>query len=281
MVIHAAGPFSRTSRPMVDACLRRGAHYLDITGEISVFEACASRDAEAARAGVMLMPGTGFDVVPSDCLARHVAARLPRASHLVLAFTSVGGQTSHGTATTMVEGLGRPSLVRRDGELTEVRFGELRRDVDFGRGPRPCVAIPWGDVSTAWTSTKIPNIEVYTAVPRAAQLVSLDCGYHGTVRRSGLVRGLAQRRVQYRPAGPSDEARERAFSVLFGEARRGEEKVQARLRVPEGYTLTAITSLLIAERVLAGEVEPGYRTPAMVYGADLILEVEGAERIDL
>lgn len=281
VVIHAAGPFSRTSEPMVDACLRRGVHYLDITGEIAVFEACAARDAEAARAGVMLMPGAGFDVVPSDCLARHLAARLPGATHLVLAFTSVGGQTSHGTATTMVEGLGRPNLVRRDGQLTEVRFGELRREIDFGRGPRACVAIPWGDVATAWTSTKIPNIEVYTAVPRAAQLGARAGGWMGPVLRSGLVRGLAQRWVESRPAGPTDEARARAFSVLFGEARRGGERVQARLRVPEGYTLTAITALMIAERVLAGAFEPGYRTPSMVYGADFILEVEGTERTDL
>src|SRR5690242_4394080 len=33
VVLHAAGPFSETSRPMVDACLRAGVHYLDITGE--------------------------------------------------------------------------------------------------------------------------------------------------------------------------------------------------------------------------------------------------------
>src|SRR5436305_15188118 len=41
-VLHCAGPFVRTSRPMVDACLAAGAHYLDITGEIAVFTAILS-----------------------------------------------------------------------------------------------------------------------------------------------------------------------------------------------------------------------------------------------
>jgi short subunit dehydrogenase-like uncharacterized protein len=280
VVIHAAGPFSRTSRPMVDACLRTGTHYLDITGEIEVFEACARRDAEAKEAGVMLMPGTGFDVVPSDCLANHLAGRLSDATHLVLAFTSVGGGSSHGTATTMVESLHRPNLVRREGALTEVRSGSLRREVDFGRGPRPALGIPWGDVSTAWWSTRIPNIEVYIGLPRAAVFGARVAGFMGPVLGSSVVQRFLQSRVDAGPAGPSDAQRARAFSLLWGEARNASKAVRARLRVPEGYTLTALASVEIARRVLAGEAEPGYRTPAMVYGADFILDFD-AERADL
>src|SRR4051794_18424495 len=72
VVLHCAGPFSLTSRPMVEACIRNRKHYTDITGEIAVFEACAARDKQARDAGVMLMPGVGFDVAPSDCLALHL-----------------------------------------------------------------------------------------------------------------------------------------------------------------------------------------------------------------
>jgi short subunit dehydrogenase-like uncharacterized protein len=160
-VLHCAGPFARTSRPMVDACLRNRAHYLDITGEIDVFEACAARDEEAKRAEVMVMPGAGFDVVPSDCLAAHLKARLPDATHLALAFMGLGA-VSHGTATTMIENLDRGGLVRRDGKLTKVPNGTLKRTIDYGFGrARPSMAIPWGDVSTAYYSTGIANIEVY------------------------------------------------------------------------------------------------------------------------
>src|SRR5262245_54603425 len=104
-VLHCAGPFARTSRPMADACLRERVHYLDITGEVAVFEALAARDAEAKAAGVLLLPGVGFDVVPSDCLAAHLKRRLPAATSLALGFSS-RGRVSRGTATTVAENLG-------------------------------------------------------------------------------------------------------------------------------------------------------------------------------
>lgn len=281
VVIHCAGPFSRTSRPMVDACLRTETHYLDITGEIDVFEACAARDAEAARRGVMLMPGVGFDVVPSDCLALHLARRLPSATHLRLAFTSVGGGSSHGTALTAVEGLGKPNLVRREGRITPVRIGKLTASVDFGRGPRPALGIPWGDVSTAGWSTHIPNIEVYIGVPGAALVGAKLAGPFGALLASGPVQRTLKRRIDAGPAGPSPEQRQRARSVLVGEARDGKSVVAARLETPEGYTITADASLVIADRVLDGRFEPGYRTPSSVFGPDFVLELAKTERVDL
>lgn len=281
VVLHCAGPFSRTSRKMTAACLRTNTHYLDITGEFVVFEACAAQGAAAAQAGVMLMPGVGFDVVPSDCLANHLKARLPQATSLTLAFRPVGGQSSHGTATTMVEGLGQPNFVRRDGKIVPVRLGKLSRQVDFGRGPKPCLSIPWGDISTAYHSTGIPNIEVYIGVSASTLKGAWLAGFAGPVMRSGLVRGIAQRRVEGAPAGPSDDVRASAFTLLWGEASAGDERVQARLKVPEGYTLTSRTAWDIAKRTLAGEAQPGFQTPAMVFGADYICGFEGVERTDV
>jgi len=281
VVVHCAGPFSRTSKPMVDACLRTGTHYLDITGEVSVFEACAARDAEAEAAGVMVMPGTGFDVVPTDCLAAHLSSRLPGATHLTLAFASVGGQTSHGTATTMVENLDQPNLVRRDGELVSVRTGKRRREIDFGRGPKPALGIPWGDVSTAFHSTGIKNIEVFTKVPKAAIAGARVMGVMAGAPGTGLVQRLLKKRIDAGPAGPTDAQRARAFSLIWGQARAGDAVVEARLRTPDGYTLTAHAALEIASRVLQGSVEPGFRTPSMVFGADFVLELDDTERTDV
>ena len=102
VVLHAAGPFSATSRPMVDACLAAQAHYVDVTGEIAVLEAVAARDAEARERDVMLLPGAGFDVVPTDCMAAHVKRRLPGAVRLRLGVAGVGGGISRGTARTKI-----------------------------------------------------------------------------------------------------------------------------------------------------------------------------------
>lgn len=281
VVIHCAGPFSRTSRPMVDACLRTKTHYLDITGEIEVFEACAAREAEAKLAGVMLMPGTGFDVVPSDCLAMHLVKRLPTATHLRLAFMNVGGASSHGTATTAAEGLSKPNLVRREGLLTAVRTGALSASVDFGRGHVPALGIPWGDVSTAFSSTHVPNIEVYMGLPRAAVWGAKIAGHFGGLLGAAPLQRMIQRRIDAGPAGPTEEQRKSASSLLVGEASDGTTTVSARLRTLEGYTLTALASLEIAERVLAGKAEPGYRTPATVFGPNFILDFDETERRDL
>ncbi len=281
VVVHCAGPFVHTCRPMVDACLRTKTHYVDITGEIVVFETCARRDAEAKEAGIVLMPGAGFDVVPSDCLAAHLHRRLPEATHLTLAFASFGGGLSHGTATTMVENLGAPSAIRRDGRITPVPMGSQVRDIDFGRGPTSCMGIPWGDVSTAWYSTKIPNIEVFTKIPaKSVRIVRLSASF-AWLMKTNLVRSLGKRWVDSQPAGPDESARSNGFTVLYGEARAGDTTVSTRQRVPEGYTLTAATALESAVRLLAGGVEAGYRTPSMAFGPDFILDFDGTERTDL
>ncbi|MCP4873442.1 MAG: NAD(P)H-binding protein [Proteobacteria bacterium] len=281
VVLHCAGPFIHTSQPMVEACLRTRTHYLDITGEAGIFEACARQNQAALHAGVMVMPGVGFDVVPTDCLANHLKERLPDATHLTMAFKSVGGGVSHGTAMTMTEGLGEPNWIRKDGKLTPVRFGKLCKQVDFGRGPTPCLGIPWGDISTAYTSTGIPNIDIYTGVSSGAVRGARIGGYFGGVLRSEFVKKRARKRIANAPAGPSDEVRARSFTMIWGEARVGDDVVETRLRVPEGYTLTALTGWDIAKRCVAGEAKAGYQTPAMAFGADYILGFDGVEREDL
>src|SRR3954465_1094021 len=154
LVLHCAGPFSATSRPMVDACLAARAHYLDITGEIDVFEAVLDRDGEARRQDVVLLPGTGFDVVPSDCLAALLKQRLPSATKLELAFAPLG-KSSPGTLKTSIESLPRGGMVRRGGKLVRVPPAHEVREIDFADKRRLAMSIPWGDVATAWRSTRI------------------------------------------------------------------------------------------------------------------------------
>ena len=157
MVLHCAGPFSITSKPMVEACLRNRKHYTDITGEISVFEACAALDKRGQEAGIMIMPGVGFDVVPSDCLALHLKNRLPTATHLTLAFHGTA-RLSHGTQATMTMNVGRGGAIRKDGKIMPVPAAWKTREIDFGEATKTGVTIPWGDVATAFYSTGIPNI---------------------------------------------------------------------------------------------------------------------------
>lgn len=282
VVLHCAGPFSRTSRPMVDACLRTGTHYLDVTGEVSVFEALAARADEAKAAHVMLMPGVGFDVVPSDCLAVHVARRLDDPTVLRIAILGLGGGLSHGTATTMVENLHRGGLIRDNGLLQPIRNGSITRRIDFGRGPRLAMAVAWGDLSTAWRSTRIPRIETYFAVSRSALWGARAVGTVPWLVKSGPVQRLLKQRIDARSPGPTAEERARGRTVLWAEVENGRgERAVSRLETPEGYTLTAAAALHIARRVETGVYENGFQTPAMVYGPDLVLELPGVRRHDV
>jgi len=280
VVLHCAGPFAQTASVMAEACVAAGAHYLDITGEIDVFETLASMDAKAARAGVMLMPGVGFDVVPSDCLAAHLKQRLPDATQLTLAFQALGG-VSHGTATTMIENLPRGTRVRRAGRI--VNATSSTRRVDFGRGAVAAAAIAWGDVSTAWYSTGIGDIEVFMATPLAARLaMGFTRLAPGLMGSAGMQR-LLKRVVDAAPVGPDAEQRRRGRSLLWGEVRNAAgSAVQSRVETIEGYALTAITAWDIARRVAReGAAQPGFRTPSGVFGPDYILTVPGTRRIDL
>lgn len=282
VVLHCAGPFSRTARPMADACLRHGVHYLDITGEIPVFEELATLDRRAKEAGIMLLPGAGFDVVPSDCLAALLARQMPDAKRLVLAIGPVGGAMSHGTATTMVENLHRGGAVRRGGRLVPMPPGKLWRSFDFGRGPETAMAIPWGDLATAWRSTGIPDIEVYVRASRMTIAGARIGGLLGPILGLGPVQRMLKRRVAAMPAGPTDEQRARARSILLGEVYGSDGRVKAaRLEVAEGYTLTALASLEIARRVLDGQFKPGFQTPSLAFGADFVTGLPGTRLVEL
>jgi short subunit dehydrogenase-like uncharacterized protein len=282
VVIHCGGPFQFTAKAMADACLETKTHYTDITGEYMVFELLAGYDQKGKDAGITIMPGTGFDVVPSDCLALHLKNRLPSATHLQLAFTMSKGGLSRGTSKTMTEGLGNGSMIRKDGKLTTINLGEKTLDVDFGVFKAPTLNIPWGDISTAWRSTGIPNIEVYTgATPSMIKNAKMS-KYLNWFLRIRWVKNYMLKQIDKKPAGPSEEKRNSGRSYLWGKAwNNSGNAVESRLETVSGYTLTAKTSVLIAVKILSGNFKSGYQTPAMAYGSDLILEVETTKRQDV
>jgi short subunit dehydrogenase-like uncharacterized protein len=282
IVIHCGGPFQFTATTMANACLETKTHYTDITGESAVFEILSELDEQGKRAGITIMPGTGFDVVPSDCLALHLKKRLPSATHLQLAFASSGAGFSRGTSKTMVEGLGHGSMIRKDGKLTTVPTGSLTKEIDYGPFKLPSLNIPWGDISTAWRSTGIPNIEVYIGSTKKQIAYAKNSNYINWLLRMRWIKNYLQKKIDQKPAGPSDEKRAKGRMYLWGKAvdETGEER-SARLETLDGYTLTAKSSVLIVEKILNGNLKTGYQTPAMAYGENLILEIGGSKMTNL
>lgn len=281
VVLHAAGPFIATAGAMMQACLRTGTHYLDIAGELPVFQEAERRDKQARRDGIMLMPGAGFLIVASDCLAAHVARRLPRARYLRLAMN--GSDIISRGSLRSVLGIVRETVsIRRAGKLTTVPVGQLRHPFDFGHGERWATAVSAADVVTAWHTTGIPNIAAYAHFAPAVAF-----GYHaGALFAEPLrlppVQAAINALAGVWPEGPSAAKRGATRHVIVAEAEDAWLRtMRARLTSPDGYSCTPDIALGIAARVLAGDFREGFQTPARLYGADLILAVDGARRDDL
>ena len=269
-LLHCAGPFLHTSRPMADACLAAGVHYLDITGEIPVFEALFARDAEARARGVALVPGVGFDVVPSDGLARRLAEALPGAARLDLGFAPMGGGSwSRGTLATALEQAHRGGAVRRGGRLREIPVGALVREIEFAPGrPVTSVAIPWGDLATAYRTTGIPDLTTWLGGGRALAARLRRFGRLRFLLAPAPIRRALQALVRATVVGPDAAARETARVRLWGRAEGADGgAAEARLEIPEGYRFTAVAAVEALTRAAAGEVAPGAWTPSRAFGA--------------
>ncbi|WP_342118575.1 saccharopine dehydrogenase family protein [Pseudoduganella sp. OTU4001] len=281
LVLNCAGPFSATAAPMVEACMQAGAHYLDITGEINVFEMVFSRDAAARARGVLLCPGVGFDVVPTDCIAAALKAALPDASELALGFDT-DSPLSPGTAKTLLEGAPLGGKVRRNGSIIDVPLGYHQRRIDFGRGERHAVTIPWGDVSTAFRTTGIPNIACYLPMlPLLGRLTRWSNWSRGALGWGWVRRwltGVIERKVH----GPDAQQIATLGTHVWGEARNARGEVRtARVRVANGYGLTVDAALEITRHVLARKdgLPGGFTTPALLCGAGLVERLPGSGAI--
>jgi len=283
VVAHCAGPFALTSTPMIDACLASRTHYLDITGELDVFLAVQRRHGQAQAAGIVLCPGVGFDVIPTDCLAAVLKAALPDATHLVLAFDA-RTSLSPGTARTMVDSFrhgGRGGRVRRNGLIEEVPLAHRRRRVDFTGGAAMTVAIAWGDLATAYVSTGIPNIEIYARASRAVAMAGRALDWARPLLAGAPAQRLL-RRLADRSRGPSEAQRRAGGARFWGEVRNaaGEHRT-ARLETGNGYRLTVDGTIMAAKYLREHAPETGYTTPSRLMGARCVEKLPGSTAIRL
>ena len=276
LVLNCAGPFSATAAAMMTGCLAAHVHYLDITGEIGVFEHSRTLDAAARAAGIVICPGVGFDVIPTDCVAATLKAALPDATRLALGFDSRSG-FSPGTAKTSVEGLAQGGKVRQNGHIISVPLAYKTRRIDFGDGEKLAMTIPWGDVSTASATTGIPNIEVYIAGSPAMVAWARRANQLKWLLGTGVVQNFMKRRIEKTVKGPSAEKRDAQPTFVWGEVTnaRGDKRT-ARIKTANGYSLTVTGALAVVEHLLAHDMPGGTYTPATLIGPDLLTRLPGS-----
>jgi short subunit dehydrogenase-like uncharacterized protein len=282
LVLNCAGPFSKTADPLMRACIAAKAHYLDITGEIDVLDGAHRFDADAKAAGVVLCPGAGFDVVPTDCIALMLKKALPEATELALGIESSGRQMSAGTAKTLVEALGKSGKIRRAGRIVDCPLGRGLRRIDFGRGAKLAMPIPWGDVASAFYTTGIPDITVFTPIsPVSASIARLTIAF-GPVLQSSRLQSWLVKKIEKDVRGPGVSTRNASPSWVWGEAKDAHGRSHViRIVTLNGYSLTVFSSLALARRVISNDCPSGCWTPAGLTGENFILSLPGTSKLDL
>ncbi|WP_324828588.1 saccharopine dehydrogenase family protein [Qipengyuania zhejiangensis] len=276
VVLHAAGPFGTTAQPMIEACLRAGAHYLDLGGEWPVFIDAMGYDGAARAAGVMILPGVGLTVAASDCLFALAMERWPDTTRLYLGI-SRAQVISRGSVESAARMVSPQIIVRRGGELTSVPAGSLVRAFDFGDGLSEAAAMSWADVVTGSVSTGVDDIEVYSEMRWPERASYRATGMTMDVIGADPIKAIGTVFSSVWGHGPDAAAREQASFVMVLHALDPWRRVRRlTMRTRDGYTFSVLTAADAVRRVLAGEAAAGFQTPARVFGSRFIFDADAA-----
>ena len=281
LVANCAGPFSATAEVMIQACIQARVHYIDITGEISIYDYANQCDKKALSAGIVLCPGVGSDVIPTDCLAAYLKDRHPESTHLAMAWHTQGSKASKGTAKTSAQGLFLGGKVRENGKIIQVPLAFKERKIDFGIGQYNAMTIPWGDVFTAYHSTGIPNIEFYfSRSPKAVKKIKRYQRFLYLFKSKWVIK-MIQNRIERKWKNPTPEIRKEGKSFFWGEVKDDKGKVlTARFSTGDGYDVTAVGVVVVAEYLLQDHNHKGYYTPSILMGKELVKQMPGYSGIE-
>ncbi|MFX1344181.1 MAG: saccharopine dehydrogenase family protein [Promethearchaeota archaeon] len=279
LVFHSAGPYKFTSAPMVRACLKTSTNYVDITGEIPVFEQNFEHDALAKDNGIAIISGVGFDVVPTDCLAKYVSEKITKPTSLDLGIVAMSNP-SPGTLKTMLEHYNIGQLIRRNGILKPIEKEEIRK-IRFSDKERTVRPVTWGDLSTAYRTTGIPNITTYFPLPKKFPnlLGSIGVSSKELLENKESKKNV-ERWIEENVHGPDDFKRKTYRCYISASVYNDQGKeAHAWLETMESYRFTAVAGVRSVEKLF--DVEPtGVLTPALAFGKDFILEIPETKRFD-
>ncbi len=277
-VLHCAGPFVETVEVMAQACIKSSTNYLDITGEIPVFEYLHKLDSEAKKAGITILPGVGFDIVPTDCAAAMAKAEMKDAIELDLLFVGFGG-VSAGTAKSAIAQAPMGSFIRENGELKKVPQFSISKDFHLEGKSMKLFALPWGDVYTSYLSTKIPNIKVFTFFPENVVKLGKFTQPTSFLLKNKIFLKLAQSMIGTFVKGPTKEVREQGRTLVQARVRNARsQEILVQIDTLEGYRFTSESALLAVQKLARKPIGPGFFTPSLAFGKNFVLEIQGTKR---
>ena len=275
LVVNCAGPFSQTAQPLLEACYRTKTHYIDVSGELKSFEDIFANAGVWQHRGLTVIPGSGFDVVPSDCLAAFLKNKLPDATSLTIGIKINGTRPSHGTLRSLAEAIALGGKIRLDGKLKKVPNAWKTKLIPFSDQSSLSVSMPLAELSSCWHSTRIPNIQTFFSVK------TKELRY---IKMSRLTRPLlfiplvlewVKKQIGVIYEAPHPRILQKGSAVVWGEVRNAHGKAKSlRLKTDEAYHFTAQSTLCIAQKILAGDIDAGVYSPSMALGPEFILNLD-------
>ena len=281
LVLNCAGPFVETAEPFVKACLKHGVHYLDLSGELEVFEYCYSHGDEAKEKGILICPGVAFDVVPTEAIAAKLKAAMPDATTLKLGFDG-DMSLSPGSSITLLKGIGNPNLslfmVRENNILEKAQKPKFENlAYEYGGKRHKSMTLTWADLNAAHYSTDIPNIYVFIKATLTNRLSFAYMQLVSGVFKSKLIQAISQRFIKVLIKGPTLKDLENNRMLVFGEISNIEGQTKRLyLNVSHGYKFTSQSALAFVDYCLNNNVSPGYCTPSQLTGPDFVLGFTGS-----
>lgn len=266
LLINLAGPFKNTNKQLVEACIANGTHYIDIAGEVTELETVFAYDIKAKNANIMLMPGAGFGVVPTDIVANLAKDKLPDATHLKIAYITNGG-ASKGTLKSVLTDINKDGVILENDVFNKAMPAFKTFQFLVYNKEQEVVYNPWrADLFSAKISSGIQNIETYANFP--SFIVKM---MHGKLL--WLRDFILKRLINLFPIGPSEQQLEKGFTICFAEVKNAKgEKANAYIYGPEAYVFTANTLLAITKNIVANNFKSGFQTPN-IYGKELLKSI--------
>ncbi|MBU2711019.1 saccharopine dehydrogenase family protein [Zooshikella harenae] len=279
VLINCAGPFPQDTTAIIQSCLANTVHYLDINGDLATLVNVQRFHTKAQETGVVLCPGVGFDVIPTDCIAATLKHALPDAVSLSLGF-EVHGKLSPGSVKTLYNVVANGCQIRQNGLLTPVPFGYHMRHFDEKQSEKMVTAIPWGDLASAYFSTQIPNIEcLYPIDPEHLPWLKRLRWFRGLLKLPWLKK-LAYLLISSRFQTPTPIERQQSATYFWGEVKNSSGLVKrASLKAADGYDLTVAGVLLALQFLLNYAGDGGYFTPSQLMGRNCVESLPNTSNI--
>lgn len=269
-VLNCAGPFRFTAKKLIDACLASQTNYIDITGEIDVIDYAWSKNEEAKKNGIVILPSAGFDVIPTDCLSKKLSEKMPDANQLELAILN-NGKISRGTFLTTLEMMREVGKIRTSGKIIDSEIGEYFIKHQFNKLKINGVSIPWGDVCSAFYSTGIPNIKVYLHLPPVVIYLRKVLAKMLKVLSVNFVFKIIKKIISKNLTGPDKKTRDKSSAIIWGRVTNSNgENYEEAYEFIDGYSLTAIGAADCADALLNDMISSGTTSPSILFGSEFM-----------